>query len=403
MANSNKKGGIRLEDMFASEKCDYCGECLAKCDWIKCNAEEGSDFIVRLVKGEHVPEVMNVCTNCMNCDSYCPQGARPYNLIIYRWYERYQREGIPPVFKRALPFHGEVNVWSKLEKWLSRRERKNLHRWKNTSGAEEMLFLGCNQHYDPYIVDSRLFAGIPVFSDRSYCCGEPAFRLGLLDEARRCAINLQEKLKGLGVKRLLVFCPACYNTLTNLIPNSFGINYEVELVPIVSWLKERLEGGSIPIKKSLNVSVSIQDSCHGSSLGKEYLQETRDVLTMIGASVKEMEHSWENMRCCGLGYAATRYSLVDVVFKGVKRLRETGQTGSELTTTYCNGCYFTMNMMRMLSPGSPPVYHFVELIQMAMGEKPVRKINSRRYAIVLAALEAVKFELLKPGKKKIEV
>lgn len=398
-------GDIKLEDLFNIENCDYCGDCLKKCTWMESIRGREGDLFSRLAGGEYVREILDNCTNCMSCNSFCSRDARPYGLIIYRWYERYKREGIPPVFKRAVPFHTESNVWSKLEKWMSRREQNSLKKWKNTSGAEEMLFLGCNQHYDPYIVYSGIFEGIPVFSDRHYCCGEPVFRLGLLDEARRCTFNLREKLRDLGVKRLIVFCPACLNTMTNLMPNAFGVKYddEIELIPLVSWLKERINNGDIKIRNPLGYTVTIQDSCHGTGLGEKFLDETRDIFEMLGINVREMENSRSKMRCCGLGYAATRYSIPDVVLKGFKRLREAKQTGADITSTYCNGCYFTMNMMRLTYPQATPVYHLVELIQMATGEKPVRKIGRRRFAIVAAALESAGFELLKRERIKLRV
>lgn len=395
---------IQPEDLFNMENCDQCGDCLKKCIWMENIRGREKELFSRLAGGEYVREILDSCTNCMSCNSFCENDARPYGLIIYRWYERYKREGIPPVFKRAVPFHDGGNVWSKLEKWMSRRERDSLKKWKNTTGAEEMLFLGCNQNYDPYIVFSSIFEGLPVFSDRHYCCGEPVFRLGLLDEARRCALNLKEKFRELGVKRLIVFCPACMNTLTNLMPDSFGVKFDnIELIPLVSWLKERIKSGDIEIRKPLDINVTVQDSCHGNSLGQKFLDETREVYGLLGVTVNEMKNSRTEMKCCGLGYAATRYSLPDVVIKGVKRLREAGQTDADIISTYCNGCYFTMNMMRMLSPTSLPVYHLVELVQKAMGEKPVRKIGSRRFAIVAAAVESAGFELLKRGRVKLKL
>ncbi len=392
---------IKLEDLFNPERCDYCGECLEKCSWLKEINGRGGELFKRLADGEYVPEVLEKCAGCMSCNSFCSREARPYGLIVYRWYERYQKEGIPPFLKRALPHHGERNVWSKLEKWLSKKERSNLAAWKTVSGREEMLFLGCNQQLDPYIVDSRIFEGLPVFSDRRYCCGEPSFRLGLIDEGRRCAFRLKEKFEALGVKRLIIFCPACLNMLSNVLPGAFGIEYDLELVPLVSWLKERLKNGEIEVKEPLNIIATVQDSCHGAGLGPGFLRETREILELIGVQVKEMEYSGSKMHCCGLGLAGARYNLFDVVTGGVRRLRETGGSGAEITSAYCNGCYFTLNMMRMLSPRTLPVYHLVELVQVAMGEKPVRKIGWRRVAIFIAALEAVGFDLFRRARVKL--
>ena len=395
LPDSPEKYAIELSQLFKADSCDFCCSCLKGCNWMNGIREKEEELFKRLVAGEYVKEILESCTNCMSCNSFCPNDANPHGLIVYRWYERYKSKGIPPVFKGAIPYN-DANVWANLVKWMSRKEKSCLQEWQNASGAEEMLFLGCNQQFDPYIVFSEIFKDIPIFSDRQYCCGEPVFRLGLLEDANRCAVNLWEKFRDLGVKRLIVFCPACYNMMINVIPRNFGIDFDddIELVPLVSWLKKKFDNNELKVNNRLNKTVTIQDSCHGNSLGEEYLNETRELTRLLGLRVEEMENSRGKMNCCGLGYAATRYSLADVVFKGSRRLREAKKTNADLTMTYCNGCYFTMNLMRLTYPPALQVYHLMELVQLATGEKPDRKINSRRLAIIAAALESVKTNYL---------
>lgn len=390
---------VGLDDLFHPESCDFCGLCLEGCPELNLTREEGGDVIRRLVEGEYISGVLDRCTNCMNCDALCPTGARPYELIVYRWFERYREKGIPPVFLGAVPFRDGPNVWSKLEKWYTEREREEVRRWREPEGAREMLFLGCNQQYTPYIVHSRLFEGLPVFSDRSYCCGEPVFRLGMLEDARRCALRLKRRLEELGVERLIAFCPSCYNTMTNLTPNAFGIRYGVEIVDLTRWLQSRLDAGEIDVSNPLDMTVTIQDGCHGTGIGEDFLRANRDILARLGLTVKEMEHTGGGMRCCGLGAAAARYRLSDVLKQGIGRLREAKGTGADAVSAYCNGCYFTMNMIKLAYPVTPPVYHMVELVQKAMGEKPERRIGLRRIEILMAAAEAVGLDL--PRRKRV--
>ena len=48
-----------------------------------------------------------------------------------------------------------------------------------------------------------------------------------------------------------------------------------------------------------------------------------------------------------------------------------------------------MNMFRLLYPLTPPVYHLLELLELATGEKPVRKMPARGFQLVAAGLESV--------------
>lgn len=57
----------------------------------------------KLVDGAET-EVLTKCTICMSCNNFCPHYSRPYELILYRWYERYRKMGLPKAAKFFLPY-----------------------------------------------------------------------------------------------------------------------------------------------------------------------------------------------------------------------------------------------------------------------------------------------------------
>ena len=65
-------------------QCSNCGICLQKCPVMKMGKEESKSEIVRLINGEDPKRVFNECTFCFGCNHYCPQGLKPYNLIMER-------------------------------------------------------------------------------------------------------------------------------------------------------------------------------------------------------------------------------------------------------------------------------------------------------------------------------
>ena len=78
--------------------CVTCGICLQKCPVMRMDKEESRQEFSRLLAGEDTERVLSECTFCYSCNSYCPQGLRPYNLIMERIVEKNGKsgKGIPP-------------------------------------------------------------------------------------------------------------------------------------------------------------------------------------------------------------------------------------------------------------------------------------------------------------------
>ena len=378
-----------MSGLYLAENCEQCGRCLALCPRLDSLAQDGAAALMRrLAAGEWVGEVLERCTGCMSCDAACPNGAHPYGLFLERFGERYQAQGIPRVFCNAMPQREGPNLWSGLDRWLSKRERDNLELWARPPERDEVLFLGCNQRLTPYVADSALFADLAVFSDPAQCCGEYYLRLGLFDEARRKAAALASRFNELGIRKVIAFCPACQNTMVNLAPRALGVHFDVEVTGLVDWLSSRISSGHIEPLRRFEGTATIQDPCHASLLGEDTVSKVRDLVKLLGLEVVEMEASGVAAECCGLGASLGRYSLTDVMRTGVHRARQARSTGAGLTCAWCNGCYMVMNMFRLVYPQAPPVYHLLELVQLSTFEKPQRKVPVRSAQLLAAAVEA---------------
>ncbi|PKQ27451.1 MAG: hypothetical protein CVT63_07930 [Candidatus Anoxymicrobium japonicum] len=377
-----------LNSADARKKCKQCGTCLTRCPVIQASPGVARDLVGRLDAGQWVGEVLDRCTGCMSCDAFCPNDARPYALLIERYSERYIASGIPRVFQNAMPLRDGPNLWRSIEKWLTREEKRNLALWSAPPAGDEVLFLGCNQRLNPGIADTSLFRDLSVFTDPGCCCGEFYLRLGLVEEARAAAASLAGRFSELGIRKIIALCPACHNMIQNLAPSMLGVEFDVEVTSYVEWLALRVDRGEIVFSRRLEGTVTVQDPCHASGLGKKTIEEVRRLLGLIGLDTVEMETAGIEAECCGLSASLARYKLADVVRAGASRARQARRTRADFTCAWCNGCYLTMNMFRPFSPRMSPVYHLTELILLATGEKPVRKVPWRSLQLFAAALEA---------------
>lgn len=374
--------------MFEKDSCDLCGRCFEECPVIQAGHDEAVTMIRRLVEGEYVAEVLDRCTGCMSCNLICDRDANPYDLLLDFYGSRYAREGIPGVFRCAMPQRDGPNIWRHLHKYLSHRERGLIKSWSLDPMSEEVVFLGCNQQLTPLVADTDVFGDIPVFTDPRHCCGEYYLRLGLLEQARNKAAGLAERFESLGIKRIIAFCPACHNTMSNLAPRLLGVEFPVEIVGLPRWLKEKISDGTLRVSNPLQGKVTVQDPCHASELGEETASDVRWLIDSTGLEIIEMEHHGTAAECCGLGAALARYRLADVLQTGFRRMAQTGKTGAGRTCAWCNGCYFVMNMFRLLYPTAPPVNHLMDLVRRACGEEPGRTMPGRAVQLVAAAAQA---------------
>jgi Fe-S oxidoreductase len=382
------KGEIPVRPQGSVSHCKQCGECLMRCPVMSLEAEQAAESITRLAGGQYVHEVLDRCTGCMSCDAFCSNGASPYGLLLERYHERYLSSGISSVFCNAMPQRDGPNIWHSLGRWLSASEKRDLARWSRPPHSEGVLFLGCNQRLTPYIADTRLFDDVTIFVDPDECCGEFYLRLGLLEEAKTKAASLARRFREAGVRKVVAFCPACQNTMQNLAPRLLGVTFDVEVTGLVEWLAGRLASGDITPVKRLAGGVAVQDPCHASGIGAGAINEVRRLLGLLDLSVVEFETSGVRAECCGLGASLARYRITDVLRTGMHISLDSRRTGASIACAWCNGCYMVMNMFRLLHPAAPPVYHLLELVQIAAGEKPRRKTTTRSAQLLASAVEA---------------
>jgi len=93
-----------------------------------------------------------------------------------------------------------------------------------------------------------------------------------------------------------------------------------------------------------------------------------------------MPRSKERMVCCGIGAGfsiESNYHPWDLTRASLKRLREAKKTGADILCAYCAGCLQMLSVGRIVYPLAPEIYHLLELVQMAVGEAPLRRIKSR--------------------------
>ncbi len=385
---------------FKPDACTRCGDCFHQCPVMKLPIEVAKGEIVRLIDGKKTRHVLSRCTSCFSCNVICPEGANPANLVLSRWYEKYLEEGMPA---RELYFtpHSPVNFRTYVKDHMPDDEKKLVEEWDDDSPCEEIFYPGCNIITVPYLTMSRLFEGFTIRGALDLCCGEMYFRKGHYDQVRAIARKLTEHFKKMGLKRMYIACTAGRNIFTTVLP-SFGAEFDFEVKHILPWIYERLESGDLTVTDPLNMRVTVHDSCHGKAFGDEYMDLPRKILERIGATVLEQEYIRDMKLCCGIGGGFSHpssYNPLKITLSTFRSLKSSHKPGADAVAVYCAGCLQMMSVGQLLNPArNLPIYHLIELVQMAIGEKPERRIKTRGIHFI-AGLMRHQAPLLLSGKR----
>lgn len=362
----------RTPKPYLEDSCEQCGTCLSLCPVMRLGGAEAKREIANLREGRP-SRVLTDCTTCLDCDFFCPNGCNPGELIINRFSEVVRERGLPERARFFLP-HSPVNFRTFVLDRMGPRERAIVESWRDMTPAEEVCYPGCNMIATPLLTQTRALEGLDIRGGLEFCCGEMYWRMGLFDQLEQVARKTQDYFDALGAKKVTILCSAGYYMFTRVLPH-FGADYSFEMVPYLEVVERKLASGELEVKRPLDMTVTIQESCYGKHFGQEYMDLPRRILERAGASVIEMGPCGECMLCCGIGAGFSphsAYNPLKLVPYTVKVMREAARTGADAIATYCAGCLQMFSTGSLVYPFAPPVYHLLELLGMALGEQQQR-------------------------------
>jgi len=376
---------FELKEFFDLDKCQLCGKCLTECPVLLYPEEKARSEKQKLVRGEPSP-VLELCKSCFSCDRFCPNQCHPYGLILFRWFERYQKHGIPIRALGSLPVE-DKNFMDFARQDYTAEERVLVAEWARNShsnlSGQEVVFVGCNGQVFPYLFQSPILQGAKIVSEPGLCCGEVYYRMGLFPKVEQLARKLEKRWQEINPGRIVMFCLAGYNMQKNILPRQFGIKINAEIIWLGDWLLEKVKKGAIKFTRPIKRTVVCQESCHAKALGDDFMDKPRELLRLAGAEMVEMNPCRERGVCCGAADGITRFNPMDMVAGGIRQWRLAKKSGADLFVPYCATCYFMLKMSSKFYPSFLPCVHILELLTYATGQEAQSLADKRASKIML--------------------
>jgi Fe-S oxidoreductase len=250
------------------------------------------------------PKVLWQCTTCGACQDQCPVGIEHLPVLIGARRGMVSNGEAPdflgPVYNNL---ERRGNIWGLMydqrQKFVASAELETFDPAKH----EYLVWLGCAGAFEADYQKSlrALFEilrakGIKFgVLSKERCNGDPAKRTGNEYMYQELATQNVGDLKAAGAKKIVTSCPHCLKTLGQ---DYKEFEFDAEVVHsavLVSELTKDLQPATVTRE-----TVTYHDPCYlGRYAGR--VDEPRDLLKRVGATVVEPTRTRDNPFCCGAG------------------------------------------------------------------------------------------------------
>lgn len=345
------------------------------------------DIALALAEGrlEFSPKILEeiyTCTLCGACDVKCLRNVGLEPSQVLEWLrQKAVEDGHGP-----MPEHKTVaeNIASNRNRYGSPNDSRG--KWLSSEArpvqqADILYFVGCNSSFKQQQLAQATAkmlktAGTEfmVLGEQEWCCGNPLYSVGLVDQAREMAEHNLKSIQDSGAKTVIASCAECFQTLKVIYPKLMGKStgdLGFEVLHFTEYMDKQIQDGKLKFDTPVNMRVTYQDPCRLGRMSEPWTHwegkrgkfgifdppkprrkgtcgaydPARNILNAIpGLQVEEMERRKDQAWCCGAGGGVKDAYSDFALWSAQERIYEAKEiTGAEAIISACPYCKENFN------------------------------------------------------------
>lgn len=394
---------LRWKDLFDSYSCTECGRCTDNCPAYNTGKELNPRLVVHDIKinllhngkliqkgqeptlpligggkeGSVGHESIWACTTCGACMEVCPVFIEHVPKLVYMRRDLVEMKAEFPDELLSLfeNLENRSNPWgiipAERSRWVAEVNAPAFEKDK----TEYLFYTGCagsldtrNKRNTEAIARILNAAGVSwgTFGKDEKCCGDSARRLGneyLFDKMAKENIKA---MNDAGVKKIIVECPHCYNTIKNDY-KQFGADFEV--IHHAELIMQLIESGKLKLKNKADVGkIVFHDSCYLGRYNNIFEQPRKLIEVATGKAPMEMDRNKSLSFCCGAGGGRMWMEETSGTRINMNRVTEAVKNDPDAICVCCPYCVTMMEdgLTDIKAPEKVKVLEISELIEKAI-------------------------------------
>jgi Fe-S oxidoreductase len=332
--------------------CLQCGSCTAACPWNRVSVYSPRQILRHIGLGtgtaKSVDEAAWDCVTCDACGDACPRGIHIIDVIRSVRELQNQQGNAPAHLEAPLQYLAEKgNPWG--------GDPKRRLDWAKDMDIPDFnpehsycLFTCCTTAYDDAPSQGGTHAGrallklltqagvsFGTLGTKERCCGDPAFRLGAMDNFSILSTENMSLFQRRGVKNVLTTSPHCLDTFRKAYAGA-QVNMEFEHITVL--LDRLIAEGKLTPRFEINHRVTFHDPCYLGRHNGIYEAPRRILRNIPGLNLVEMPDNRNNSLCCGGGGGGVFSDTSSNGRLAELRIEQALDTGAGVIATACPYC-----------------------------------------------------------------
>jgi Fe-S oxidoreductase len=327
--------------MWDSTKCDFCGDCLTRCQYVDYDKEKAVSNIKALMKGENA-DILGKCVTCCACREYCPTGADPLDLIL-KMMEKYKSypSAASAMFGMASTLPNQVV--------------------KGQPGKPVLSLCVMEVSLPPDAIGGKMFDGLTIAKGGDYFCYVGYVHGGLETPIAENAQKFIDNIAKLG-NEIVFLHDDCY-AMVDAKVRDYGIKVPFKYMHILEYMRNYLRDNKSKITR-LGKKVAYQRPCASRyTPAKDVFVD--EIFDLIGVERPKRKYERETALCCTGAFVKVFPQLAQDT--QAKNVDDAIQAGADAIITLCPMCDRVLR--RPTTERNLRKIYITDLVRMALGEK----------------------------------